>query len=156
MLVVVEPIMIDRCYKLKLRMQFSTDSSYIFTATCLVVDEDPLAREAIAYALEELRYTVIALSDLNMAIGAIGAVSYDILVVDMQSQTLDELEVVLEARRLQPLVRIIAVSHSPIPDQLVPHVDLFLLKPFTNQQIRNAATRILSPLLGKRHSFPPR
>jgi len=76
----------------------------------LVVDDEKLIREGIQEALSEEGYTVFAAANGNEAIKAMQVFIPDVIITDIIMPEADGIEVLMNAKKLQPKPRIIAIS----------------------------------------------
>jgi two-component system cell cycle sensor histidine kinase/response regulator CckA len=111
------------------------------TITVLLVDDDPSALQGIEALLEGLSYTVLPVSLPSEALktAQVLPLNLDILITDIWMPGMDGFDLAREIVALHPSVKVLYVTGDKVAgDRLrkegLPH----LLKPFTNQELREA------------------
>jgi len=76
----------------------------------LVIDDDPLIRQTIRFALEDAGFNVIeAESGVDGCI-AVAESSFDLVITDILMPNKDGIETIIEVKRTRPSLRILAMS----------------------------------------------
>ena len=79
-------------------------------AVIVVVDDDPTIQMIAAELLRDGNHAVVAAADGNEALRVLAAMPADLVVMDMLMPNKDGLETIIEARKLYPGLRILAIS----------------------------------------------
>ena len=79
-------------------------------AVIVVVDDDPTIQMIAAELLRDGNHAVVAAADGNEALRVLAAMPADLVVMDMLMPNKDGLETIIEARKLYPELRILAIS----------------------------------------------
>ena len=79
-------------------------------AVIVVVDDDPTIQMIAAELLREGNHAVVAAADGDEALRVLAAMKVDLVVMDMLMPNKDGLETIIEARNLDPDLRILAIS----------------------------------------------
>ena len=79
-------------------------------AVVLIVDDDPVVRAIATEMLRADDLAILEAGDGEEALGILQAVAVDVVVLDMLMPNKDGLETIIEARRLYPDLRILAIS----------------------------------------------
>jgi PAS domain S-box-containing protein len=117
----------------------------------LLVDDDEAVRRMGARALEKLGYSVHATSSSTEALTLLTNPHnrFDLVITDIMMPAVTGIELVKEARRHQPHVRVLYVSGYAAETASVDESageTAFLQKPFTLEQMAMAVRALLSPL----------
>lgn len=78
--------------------------------TILVVDDQPIMREVVSQILEDAGHHVRSAGDGVEALRKLGCARYDLMVTDVVMPGMDGIELIAEARRRHPDLRIVAMS----------------------------------------------
>lgn len=101
--------------------------------TVLLVEDEPIIRELIAIALEDLGATVTSVETAQEGLEMTSHSSFSMLLTDVRTPgTVDGLELARQVGRQQPDTRIVVMSgyHDP-SSQALPLGAVFLPKPWT-------------------------
>lgn len=79
-------------------------------AVIVVVDDDPTIQMIAAELLRDGNHAVVAAADGDEALRVLAAMPADLVVMDMLMPNKDGLETIIEARKLYPDLRILAIS----------------------------------------------
>jgi CheY-like chemotaxis protein len=79
-------------------------------AVIVVVDDDPTIQMIAAELLRQGDHAVVAAADGEEALRILAAMNVDLVVMDMLMPNKDGIETIIEARRLYPDLRILAIS----------------------------------------------
>lgn len=77
---------------------------------CIVVDDDEAVRETLAGTLAQAGYSVRVAEDGLQALKLHAAEAADIVITDIVMPEMEGIEMILELRRRDPAVRILAIS----------------------------------------------
>lgn len=77
---------------------------------CLVVDDDPLVRDVVVRTLTSAGYRVHAAANGNEAVKIFGKTPCAIVVTDIVMPEKEGIETIIELKRLDPEVKILAIS----------------------------------------------
>lgn len=77
---------------------------------CLVVDDDPLVRDVVVRTLTSAGYRVHAAANGNEAVKIFGKTPCGIVVTDIVMPEKEGIETIIELKRLDPEVKILAIS----------------------------------------------
>jgi len=118
----------------------------------LLVDDDDMSRSAIHKMLERAGYTVESTQDGNEVIRLYSQHGADLVVTDLIMPDKDGLEIIQDLRRIDPKVRILAISGGGRVDanEYLAVARKFgavevLSKPFTKNDLRLAVEAALGP-----------
>ena len=116
----------------------------------LLVDDDDMSRGAIHKMLERAGYAVESTSDGDEVIRMYGQEAADLVITDLIMPDKDGLEIIQDLRRLNPQVRILAISGGGRVDanEYLAVARKFgavevLSKPFTKDDLRKAVDAAL-------------
>ena len=116
----------------------------------LLVDDDDMSRGAIHKKLERAGYAVESTSDGDEVIRMYGQEAADLVITDLIMPDKDGLEIIQDLRRLNPQVRILAISGGGRVDanEYLAVARKFgavevLSKPFTKDDLRKAVDAAL-------------
>lgn len=111
-------------------------------ARILVVDDEEDIRDITRLLLEKAGYDVMVVGDGPSALAALGARTFDLVIVDMLMPEMDGVELINELHRRDPDQKIVAMSgggHAPRESYLqiarMCGVQALLAKPFTLSQL---------------------
>jgi CheY-like chemotaxis protein len=117
----------------------------------LVVDDEPVVREVIVEMVADAGHTVLSAEDGNEALRLFREHSIDLVITDLIMPAREGLETILELKRLDPDVRIIAMSgggRGAFGDYLEMALHLgahcALAKPLTRQALQDAVDGVLA------------
>lgn len=86
-------------------------------STVLVVDRDSLLRKTMCLMLEEIGHTGIPMPTFAKALSALHGVAFDVVLVRVGSREPEESVFMMDAKILQPRLRIIMVTGAKYPPQ---------------------------------------
>jgi CheY-like chemotaxis protein len=116
----------------------------------LLVDDDDMSRGAIHKMLERAGYAVESTSDGDEVIRMYGRQAADLVITDLIMPDKDGLEIIQDLRKLNPKVRILAISGGGRVDanEYLTVARKFgavevLSKPFTKDELRKAVDAAL-------------
>ncbi|MEW5796038.1 MAG: sigma-54 dependent transcriptional regulator [Candidatus Zixiibacteriota bacterium] len=105
----------------------------------LLADDDAALRKVIQFKLKQRGYQVTAAADGEEALIALRESSYDLLLSDMKMPRLTGLDLLKQARKIQPDLEIIFMTAYAAVSQAVEAVKLgafdYLTKPFDDDQL---------------------
>jgi DNA-binding NtrC family response regulator len=117
----------------------------------LLVDDDDLSRGAVHKMLERSGYSVNSTSQGSEAIARYKTDRVELVITDLIMPETDGLEIIQELRRIDPKVRILAISGGGRVDaeEYLSVARKFgalevLPKPFTGQELKQAVERALA------------
>ena len=135
----------------------------------LVVDDEEIVRESLGGWLEKDGYAVASSPDGRSAVERLKAEKWDVLLVDLKMPGMDGLQVLDEARKLQPEATAVMMTAYATVDTAVAAMKLgafdYLVKPFDPEELslmlkkivdRQALVRenaVLRQALKKEHRF---
>ena len=117
----------------------------------LLVDDNESFRRPLAETLQRAGYEVESVGDGSTALKLFGQTPYDLVITDLIMPGKEGLETIVELRRLEPDLKIIAISgggrispqdYLPMARQLGAAVAM--AKPFTAQEILEAVAKLLA------------
>jgi DNA-binding response OmpR family regulator len=100
----------------------------------LVIDADPLMREALVRMLQRANYDVVGAADGDQALGLFDEAPFDLAITDTTTPDSDDLETFRALRRRIPELKIVAASSA---------ASHHLAKPFDTEQLLQAIKRVL-------------
>ena len=108
----------------------------------LVVDDEELIGRLVVRILGGLGYEVHAMSDPLQAAAVLAETAFDLLITDVQMPKMSGLELILEAKSLQPDLRVVIMSGYFNAEGLeCDHP--FLRKPFSSKDLGQAVALAL-------------
>ncbi len=117
----------------------------------LVVDDEEIVRESLGGWLEKDGYTVVVAPDGPSAIARLEAERWSILVVDLKMPGMDGLQVLEEAKRLQPELAVVIMTAYATVDTAVAAMKGgaydYLVKPFDPEELSIMMQKIVSQQL---------
>ena len=120
-------------------------------AVILIVDDDPTVRLIARELLRGEDHAIVEADDGNEALKIIGVLAVDLVVLDMLMPNKDGLETIVELRKLQPDIRILAISSGGqmgrgvlLRTALVVGADECLQKPLRLETFADTVTRLLT------------
>lgn len=127
------------------------------TLSILVADDAADTRNAIAECLRTMGHEVTCAAGGNQAIERLADRSFDLLITDLLMPDADGLQVIMEARKSQPGLRVIAMSGGGdyfSSTELLKlagalGADVQLRKPFSREQLLDA----VEPVCGIQREF---
>ena len=130
--------------------------------TVIIADDERDMRELIARCLSDAGCLVTTTANGNELVKWLHTQPFDVIITDVIMPDGDGLEVIIEAKRLQPGGRVLAISgggsHLQAGDCLYIAKGLgahaVLMKPFTRVQLLEAVTRMVAAA-GSAHPHPP-
>ena len=112
----------------------------------LVVEDDPLACEAVCELIELLGHRVSATAHASGALTALDQRRFDVLLTDINLPDMSGLELAKQAKAMCPGLGVIFASGSTIPPQMQPSFAWSELpKPFTLGQLEAAIRAAIAP-----------
>jgi len=124
------------------------------TWSALIVDDDPGVRQSVRLCLEVDAARVLGVGTSVGALEALERCRFDVVFLDLWLQTESGLALVPEILRRQPGISIIVITAFATFETAVEAMRLgaadYLPKPFTPEQLRNAARRVVSANVLKR------
>jgi DNA-binding response OmpR family regulator len=117
----------------------------------LIVEDDGVARLMFELQLQKAGHIVVAVASGEEAISLLSHEHFDLLITDLRLSTMDGVEVLKAARKIDPQIEVIIVTgaacaHSAI-SALNRHAHSYLLKPVHNHDLISS----VSEALAKRH-----
>jgi len=105
----------------------------------LLADDDAALRKVIQFKLRQRGYDVTATADGEEALSVLRHGRYDLLLSDMKMPKLNGLDLLKQARKVQPDIKVILMTAYAAIPQAVEAVKLgafdYLTKPFDNDQL---------------------
>lgn len=105
----------------------------------LLADDDAALRRIIQFKLKQRGYEVIATADGEEALSVLCKGRFDLLLSDMKMPKLNGLELLKEAKKVQPDIEVILITAYAAVSQAVEAVKLgafdYLTKPFEDDQL---------------------
>ena len=120
-------------------------------AVIVIVDDDPTVRLIAAELLRQENHVIVEARDGDEALRVIGSLAVDLVVLDILMPNKDGLETIVELRRTQPDVRILAISSGGrvgagplLRTAMVLGADDTLVKPLRLETFARSVSRLLS------------
>jgi CheY-like chemotaxis protein len=113
----------------------------------LIIDDDLAMRECIAFFLEEDGHAVTVCEDGIDGVRQFEKCLYDLVITDIMMPGKDGLAALIEMQRINPDVKVIAISGADMRDALLDAASIFgavhtIRKPFTRQQLLWTVTNV--------------
>ncbi len=112
----------------------------------LVVDDEEIVRDSLASWLEEDGYQVDTAADGPAALGRLAEKAYAILLVDLKMPGMDGLQVLAQARTIQPDAAVIIMTAYATVDTAVQAMKQgahdYLVKPFEPEELSQMVSRL--------------
>jgi len=129
-------------------------------ASILVIDDEPVVREALRRLLSLDGYDVAVAVSGDDALGCIPRQGFDVIVSDIRMPGLDGLQLLERLRAVNPRVGVILVTAYATLDTAVEALRLgaddFFLKPFEMDDLRRSVKRVLRRCQATRDDRSPR
>ncbi|WP_242343170.1 sigma-54-dependent transcriptional regulator [Anaeromyxobacter terrae] len=114
----------------------------------LVVDDEEIVRESLGGWLEKDGYTVGTMPEGRSAIEALKGERWSIMIVDLKMPGMDGLQVLEEAKKLQPDVAVVIMTAYATVDTAVTAMKMgaydYLVKPFDPEELSLMMQKIVS------------
>jgi CheY-like chemotaxis protein len=121
-----------------------------FSGTMLVVEDEPHVRELIRLVLVQAGHKVLAVAGPHAALAALNSQpSISLILVDVVMPEMDGYDLVVEARKISPAIRVVLMSGFAYDTTRHRSGDGFLAKPFTVESLSaivEAALAVREPL----------
>lgn len=104
----------------------------------LLVEDEPLIRMSMAETLEQLGYEICEAATLKAAQELLEANQFEAVVSDMSLPDGTATQFLLDLRASQPEVKVVVATGGLTPDSLASQAVSVLVKPFSDQDLRNA------------------
>ena len=122
--------------------------------SALVIDDDPGVRQSLRLCLEAQHARVVGVGTASGALDAVERSRFDVVFLDLWLQAESGLALLPELLRKQPGVGVIVITafatfESAVEAMRIGAVD-YLPKPFTPEQVRSAALRVVTANVLKR------
>jgi CheY-like chemotaxis protein len=120
-------------------------------ATILIVDDDPTVRLIATELLRDDEHAIVEAEDGDEALKIVAAMAVDLVVLDLLMPNKDGLETIVELRKRQPGIRILAISSGGrmepghlLRTAMVFGADECLEKPLRLESFSQAVARLLA------------
>jgi DNA-binding NtrC family response regulator len=134
---------------LKKLVRNKTEPVRLGTKSILVVDDEPAMRESLRDWLIELGYRVETCSSGDEALTLISERNHDVLILDLKLPGKNGLEVLKEAKKLQPDVKGIIISAYPSVDTAIEAMRQgaieYLPKPLDLSKLEKLVAKMVEP-----------
>ena len=120
------------------------------TKRLLVVDDEPIVGKRLQQVFSKIGFEIETYTEPAAAMAAMAARPFDLVVTDFKMEGMDGLEVLRQARAMNPAVRVIVITGYASPDtaELAQQqgVFAFLAKPFRLDELKQVIFRALAEL----------
>ncbi len=115
----------------------------------LVIEDEEMMRNLIIDILEKQEYYVVSCENGSEGISEFQKGQFDVVITDMVMPEVDGMETIILLKKIDPDVRIVAVSGASNKDTLLRAANIFdacisLKKPFTKEDILSAVKHALN------------
>ncbi len=111
----------------------------------LLVEKDPLTRQAVVYLLDRLEHVPHAFEDLASAAGVLDSVHVDLAILGLGLRDPDGGTVAARFKQVQGDLKVIVVGGRQPPQALLPSIDAWLRKPLSLEALGAAIERVRLP-----------
>jgi ATP-dependent Lon protease len=115
----------------------------------LVLDDEPVVGERLKASLERSGFAVDAFASSKEALSALESQRYDLLVTDLKMSAPDGMDVLREARRLQPAIKCVVITGFATMETAEKAsrsgAVVFLPKPFKMSRLKQMLFELLTP-----------
>jgi len=104
----------------------------------LIVDDEPAIRRFLKVSLETEGFQIVAVENAAQALGAVGQVKPDLMILDLGLPDLDGLEVIRQVRSNSPLPIVVLSVRSDEPGKVAAldaGADDYMVKPFGVEEL---------------------
>ena len=112
-------------------------------STVLVIDRDSLLRETMCLMLEAVGHTGIPIPTFANALSALHGVAFDVVLVRVGSREPEESVFLMDAKILQPRLKIIMVTGVKYPPPTSMNIDAVLPIPFGVERLNATVLEVL-------------
>lgn len=116
----------------------------------LVVDDEPIVGKRLAQVFSKIGFAVETYTEPAAAMAAMAARPFDIVVTDLKMEGMDGMEVLKQAKAMNPAARVIIITGyaSPVTAELAERQGVFefLAKPFRLDELKQVIFRALDEL----------
>ncbi len=120
-------------------------------SSILIVDDVKSARPPLSQMIATMGYGVTSVANTKMALRQLAAGEFDLIVLDLDLPTRDDLDILRQIEALRPDIPLIVVSAHGTIQNAVEAMKLgaldFISKPFTPEKIQN----LVGQLLDRKH-----
>lgn len=113
----------------------------------LVVDDEEIARRNLTHVLAKDGYDVVTAASGQEALNRLDVEKFDVVITDLKMQTVDGLEVLERARKIDPTIEVIMISGYATPPKAVEAIKKesfhFLAKPLNLDELRAEVRKAL-------------
>lgn len=126
-------------------------------AKVLVVDDEEMARNDLAYVLKKQRYEVITAETGPEALDLIRREDVDVVLTDLKMEEVDGMQILQECKRLHPLAEVIMITGHAAVDTAIEAMKLgayhYLPKPYRVGEVRKLVAEAVEKVLLKRENL---
>ena len=116
----------------------------------LVIDDEPIVGKRLQQVFSKIGFEVETYTEPVAAMAAMAAHPFDIVVTDLKMEGMDGLEVLRQAKAMNPATRVIIITGYASPDtaELAQQqgVFAFLAKPFRLDELKQVIFRALEQM----------
>ncbi|MGO4475083.1 response regulator [Massilia sp. 2TAF26] len=110
----------------------------------LLVENDPLTRQAVVYLLDGLKHVPVAFEDLACAAGVLESLRVDLAIISLGLRDPDGGTVAARLKKLQGHLKVIVVGGRQ-PQAPATSIDAWVQKPLCLKALAAAIERAMSP-----------
>ena len=115
-------------------------------STVLVVDRDSMLRETMCLMLKAIGHTGLPIPTFANALSALDGVAFDVVLVRIGSRESEESVFLMNAKILQPRLKIIMVTGVKLPPPTSMNIDAVLPIPFGVERLNATVLEVLRSL----------
>ena len=127
------------------------------TPKVLVVDDEEMARNDLAYVLKKQKYDVTTAGTGPTALDLIRQEDFDVILTDLKMEEVDGMQILQECRRVHPLTEVIVITGHASVDTAIEAMKYgayhYLPKPYRVGEVRKLVAEAVEKVVLKRENL---